>query len=82
MHLKYSFPEKKCVIIVQFLHEIRSFRLHCKFSAWKSLAISLAKNEFSMNFKSRVCRTNRKPDIEEYSRTFEKIVNFTSQSSV
>ena len=44
------------------------------------LAKFLAKNEFSRNFKSRVCKNNRKRDTAEYSRTFREIVNVACQA--
>ena len=44
------------------------------------LASFLAKNEYSRNFKSQICRSNRKRDIGEYLRNFCEIVIITHQA--
>ena len=40
----------------------------------------LAKNECLRNFKTQVCKINRKRDTEEYSRNFIEIVYFARQA--
>ena len=44
------------------------------------IAIFLAKNEYSTDFKSGDCRTNKKRDTAECSGTIGEIVNFPSQA--
>ena len=56
----------------------RNFGAHL--ARFGDLATFLTKNDCFRNFKSRVCKTYRKYNTAEYSRTFGKIVNFARQA--
>ena len=43
-------------------------------------ATFLAKNGYFRYFKPRVCKTNRKQDTAEYSRTYGEIVNLVHRA--
>ena len=93
MHLKYSFPQKSCVILNKFKHEIPSLRSHCKTNVWKSLMTSVVaiwqdlttffvKMNVSEDFCPKPLRRYRKRDTWECSRILNDIANFSHQTSL